>query len=95
MKIIRAQVYINKKFNEDRGKYICDKIDKCIENTSIDYLCYFSNYNNKEVMLFDIYTQGNTFNECESLYQRMKNIIKNNTQEIPHQLAKIKAEKIL
>lgn len=95
MKIIKAQLYINKKVNEEQGKQICNKIDKCIENTYIDYSCYFSDYNNKEVMVFDIYIQANTFKDCEYFYQMMKRAIKDCSYEAVHQIAKIKAEKII
>ena len=40
MKIIKAQLYINKKVNEEQGKRICNKIDKEIEGWPIDYNSY-------------------------------------------------------
>lgn len=91
MKVIKAQLYINKKVNEERGKHICNKIDKEIEGWPIDYNSYQAN----EVMVFDIYIQANTFKDCEYFYQMMKRAIKDCSYEAVHQIAKIKAEKIL
>ena len=90
MKIIKAQLYINKKVNEERGKRICNKIDKEIEGWPIDYSSYQAN----ELMVFDIYIQANTFKDCEYFYQMMKRAIKDCSYEAVHQIAKIKAEKI-
>ena len=90
MKVIKAQLYINKKVNEERGKLICNKIDKEIEGWPIDY-----QVNLNEVMAFDIYIQANTFKDCEYFYQMMKRAIKDCSYEAVHQVAKIKAEKIV
>lgn len=95
MKVIKAQVYVNKKVDEAHGKYICNKIDKYIEGWPIDYSSYQSNLNNKEIMVFDIMINANTWKDCEYFYSMMKRAIKDNTYESPHQLAKIKAEKIM
>ena len=92
MKVIKAQLYINKKVNEEKCKLICNKIDKRIEGWPIDYQ---ANLNNKEVMIFDIYIQANTFKDCEYFYQMMKRAIKDCSYEVPRQIAKIKAEKII
>ena len=92
MKVIKAQLYINKKVNEESGKHICNKIDKEIEGWPIDYNSYQGNLN---VMVFDIYIQANTFKDCEYFYQMMKRAIKDCSYESVHQIAKIKAEKIL
>ena len=91
MKVIKAQLYINKKVNEEQGKHICNKIDKEIEGWPIDYSSYQAN----ELMVFDIYIQANTFKDCEYFYQMMKRAIKDCSYEAVHQAAKIKAEKIL
>ena len=91
MKVIKAQLYVNKKVNEEQGKRICNKIDKEIESWPIDYSSYQAN----EVMVFDIYIQANTFKDCEYFYQMMKRAIKDCSYEAVHQIAKIKAEKIL
>lgn len=90
MKVIKAQLYINKKVNEERGKQICNKIDKEIEGWPIDY-----QVNLNELMVFDIYIQANTFKDCEYFYQMMKRAIKDCSYEAVHQITKIKAEKIL
>ena len=90
MKVIKAQLYINKKVNEEIGKHICNKIDKEIEGWPIEYNSYQAN----EVMVFDIYIQANTFKDCEYFYQTMKRAIKDCSYEAVHQIAKIKAEKI-
>ena len=95
MKVIKAQLYINKKVNEEQGKHICNKIEKEIEGCPIDYSSYKANLNNKEVMVFDIYIQANTFKDCEYFYQMMKRAIKDCSYEAVHQIAKIKAEKII
>ena len=94
MKIIKAQLYINKKVNEERGKRICNKIDKEIEDWPINYNSYQANLNNKDVMVFDIYIQANTFKDCEYFYQMMKRAIKDCSYEVVHQIAKIKAENL-
>ena len=91
MKVIKAQLYINKKVNEEQGKLICNKIDKEIEGWPIDYSSYQAN----ELMVFDIYIQANTFKDCEYFYQMMKRAIKDCSYESVHQIAKIKAEKII
>ena len=91
MKVIKAQLYINKKVNEEQGKHICNKIDKEIEGCPIDYSSYQAN----ELMVFDIYIQANTFKDCEYFYQMMKRAIKDCSYEAVHQIAKIKAEKII
>ena len=95
MKVIKAQLYINKKVNEEQGKHICNKIDKEIECWPIDYSSYQANLNNKEVMVFDIYIQANNFKDCEYFYQMMKRAIKDCSYEAVHQIAKIKAEEII
>ena len=95
MKIIKARLYINKKVNEEQGKHICNKIDKEIEGWPIEYSSYQGDLNNKEVMVFDIYIQANTFKDCEYFYQMMKRAIKDCSYEVVHQIAKIKAEKII
>lgn len=87
--IIKAQLYINKKVNEEQGKHICNKIDKETEGWPIDYSSYQAN----ELMVFDI--QANTFKDCEYFYQMMKRAIKDCSYEVVHQIAKIKAEKII
>ena len=89
MKIIKAQLYINKKVNEERGKLICNKIDKEIEGWPIDY-----QVNLNEVMAFDIYIQANTFKDCEYFYRMMKRAIKDCSYEAVHQIAKIKEDLI-
>ena len=91
MKVIKAQLYINKKVNEEQGKLICNKIDKEIEGWPIDYSSYQAN----ELMVFDIYIQANTFKDCEYFYQMMKRAIKDCSYEVVHQIVKIKAEKII
>ena len=91
MKVIKAQLYINKKVNEEQGKHICNKIDKEIECWPNDYSSYQAN----ELMVFDIYVQANTFKDCEYFYQMMKRAIKGCSYEVVHQIAKIKAEKII
>ena len=90
MKVIKAQLYINKKVNEEQGKHICNKIDKEIERWPIEYNSYQAN----ELMVFDIYIQANTFKDCEYFYQMMKRAIKDCSYEVVHQIVKIKAEKI-
>ena len=90
MKVIKAKLYINKKVNEERGKHICNEIDKRIKGCPINYNSYQAN----EVMVFDIYIQANTFKDCEYFYQMMKRAIKDCSYEVAHQIAKIKAEKI-
>ena len=90
MKVIKAQVYINKKVNEERGKQICDEIDKEIEGWPIHY----NSYQGNELMVFDIYIQANTFKDCEYFYQMMKRAIKDCSYEAVHQITKIRAEKI-
>ena len=91
MKVIKAQLYINKKVNEERGKRICNKIDKEIEGWPIDYNAYQEN----ERMVFNVYIRANTFKDCEYFYQMMKRAIKDCSYEAVHQIAKIKAEKII
>lgn len=91
MKVIKAQLYINKKANEERVKHICNEIDKRIEGLPIKYNSYPGDLN---VMLFDIYIQANTFKDCEYFYQTMKRAIKDCSYEVAHQIAKIKTEKI-
>lgn len=95
MKIIKAQLYINKKVNEERVKHICNEIDKRIKGLPINYNSYPGDLNNKEVMVFDIYIQANTFKDCEYFYQMIKRAIKDCSYEVAHQIAKIKAEKII
>lgn len=95
MKTIKAQLYVNKKVDEDHGKIICNKIDKEIEGWPIDYTSYQANLNNKDVMVFDIYIQANTFTDCDIFFSYMKRAIREYTYEVPHQLVKIKAEKIV
>lgn len=90
MKVIKAQLYINKKVNEEQGKCICNKIDKEIEGWPIDYSSYQAN----ELMVFNVYIQANTFKDCEYFYQMMKRAIKDCSYEAVHQIVKIKAEKI-
>ena len=90
MKVIKAQLYINKKVNEERGKRICNKINKEIEGWPINYNSYQAN----ELMVFDIYIQANTFKDCEYFYQMMKRAIKDCSYEVVHQITKIKAEEI-
>lgn len=90
MKIIKAQLYINKKLNEERGKRICNKIDKEIEGWPINYNSYQVN----EVMVFNVYIRANTFKDCEYFYKMMKRAIKDCSYEVVHQIAKIKAEEI-
>ena len=94
MKVIKAQLYINKRVNEEQGKHICNKIDKEIEDWPINYNSYQANLNNKDVMVFDIYIQANTFKDCEYFYQMMKRAIKDCSYEVVHQIAKIKAENL-
>ena len=94
MKVIKAQLYINKKVNEEQCKHICNKIDKEIEGWPIDYRSYQANLNNKEVMVFDIYIQANTFKDCEYFYQMMKRAIKDCSYEAVHPNVKIKGEEI-
>ena len=89
MKVIKAQLYINKKVNEEKAKHICNKIDKRIEGWPINYSSYQAN----EVMVFNVYIQANTFKDCEYFYQIMKRAIKDCSHEVAHQIAKIKAEK--
>ena len=89
MKVIKAQLYINKKVNEERGKRICNKIDKEIEGWPIDY----NSYQENEIMVFNVYIRANTFKDCEYFYQMMKRAIKDCSYEVVHQIAKIKAEK--
>ena len=91
MKVIKAKLYINKKVNEERGKHICNEIDKRIKGLPINY----NSYQENEVMLFNVYIQANTFKDCEYFYQMMKRAIKDCSYEVAHQIAKIKAEKIL
>ena len=91
MKVIKAKLYINKKVNEEKGKLICNKIDKRIKGWPIEYNSYQAN----ELMVFDIYIQANTFKDCEYFYQMMKRAIKDCSYEAVHQIAKIKAEKII
>ena len=95
MKVIKEKLYINKKVNEEKGKLICNKIDKRIKGLPINYNSYPGDLNNKEVMVFDIYIQANTFKDCEYFYQMMKRAIKDCSYEVAHQIAKIKAEKII
>ena len=90
MKVIKAKLYINKKVNEERVKHICNEIDKRIKGCPINYSSYQAN----EVMVFNVYIQANTFKDCEYFYQMMKRAIKDCSYEVPHQIAKIKAEKI-
>lgn len=90
MKVIKAQLYVNKKVNEEQGKRICNKIDKGIEGWPIEYNSYQAN----ELMVFDIYIQANTFKDCECFYQMMKRAIKDCSYEAVHQIVKIKAEEI-
>ena len=89
MKVIKAQLYIKKKVNEEKGKQICNKIDKEIEGWPIDY-----QVNLNEVMVFNVHIQANTFKDCEYFYQMMKRAIKDCSYEVVHQIAKIKAEEI-
>ena len=89
MKVIKAQLYINKKVNEEKCKLICNKIDKRIKGLPINYNSYQAN----EVMVFNVYIQANTFKDCEYFYQMMKRAIKDCSYEAVHQIAKIKAEK--
>ena len=73
MKIIKAQLYINKKVNEERGKRICNKIDKEIESWPINYNSYQGNLDNKEVMIFNVYitcTSKSTFKFCSHSFSR-------------------------
>ena len=91
MKVIKAQLYINKKVNEEQSKRICNKIDKEIEGWPIDYNSYQAN----ELMVFNVHIQANTFKDCEYFYQMMKRAIKDCTYEAIHQITKIKAEKIV
>ena len=93
-KVIKAQLYVNKKVNEEKGKAICDEIDKYIEGWPIDYSSYQANYNDKEVMVFDIYIEAETFHDCDYYLSMLRRAIKQYTFESPHQIAKIKAEKI-
>ena len=95
MKVIKAQLYINKKVNEEQGKHICNKIDKEIEGWPIDYNSYQGNLDNKEIMVFNVYIRANTFKDCEYFYQIMKRAIKDCSYEAVHQVAKIKAEEIV
>ena len=90
MKIIKAQLYINKKVNEERAKRICNKIDKEIEGWPINYNSYQTN----ELMVFNVYIRANTFKDCEYFYQMMKRAIKDCSYEVVRQIAKIKAEEI-
>ena len=90
MKIIKAQLYIKKKVNEEQAKRICNKIDKEIEGWPIDYSSYQAN----ELMVFDIYIQANTFKDCEYFYQMMKRAIKDCSYEAVHPIDKIKTEEI-
>ena len=89
MKIIKAQLYINKKVNEERGNRICKKIDKEIEGWPINYNSYQVN----EIMVFNVYIRANTFKDCEYFYKMMKRAIKDCSYEVVHQIVKIKAEK--
>ena len=95
MKVIKAQLYVNKKVSEEKGRDICDKIDTYVKDYPIDYSSYQATLNDKEVMVFDIYIEGRTFHDCDIFYSYMRRAIKEYTFESPHQLAKIKAEKIL
>ena len=90
MKIIKAQLYINKKVNEERGKRICNKIDKEIEDWPINY----NSYQENERMVFNVYIRANTFKDCEYFYKMMKRAIKDCSYEGVHQAVKIKAEEI-
>ena len=90
MKVIKAQLYIKKKVNEEKAKHICNEIDKRIKGLPINYSSYQAN----ELMVFDIYIQANTFKDCEYFYQMMKRAIKDCSYEVAHQIAKIKAENL-
>ena len=90
MKIIKAQLYINKKVNEERGNRICKKIDKEIEGWPINY----NSYQGNEGMVFNVYIRANTFKDCEYFYKMMKRAIKDCSYEVVHQISKIKAEEI-
>lgn len=89
MKVIKAQLYINKKVNEEKGKQICNKIDKEIEGWPIDY-----QVNLNERMVFNVHIQANTFKDCEYFYQMMKRAIKDCSYEAVHPIDKIKTEEI-
>lgn len=89
MKVIKAQLYINKKVNEEKGKQICNKIDKEIEGWPIDY-----QVNLNEVMVFNVHIRANTFKDCEYFYQMMKRAIKDCSYEAVHPINKIKTEEI-
>lgn len=91
MKVIKAQLYINKKVNEEQAKRICNKIDKEIEGWPIYYNSHQANLN---IMVFDIYIQANTFKDCEYFYQMMKRAIKDCSYEAVHKNVKIKTEEI-
>ena len=90
MKVIKAQLYINKKVNEDQSKRICNKIDKEIETWPIDYNSYQAN----ELMVFNVHIRANTFKDCEYFYQMMKRAIKDCSYEAVHPIDKIKIEEI-
>ena len=90
MKVIKAQLYINKKVNEERAKHICNKIDKEIEGWPIDY----NSYQAKELMVFNVHIRANTFKDCEYFYQMMKRAIKDCSYEAVHPIDKIKTEEI-
>lgn len=94
-KAIKAQVYINKKIkDESHGKAICNKIDKNIEGWPIDYRSYQSEFDNKSIMVFDIYIECDTYKDCDYFYKMMKQAIKDCSYESPHQVAKVKCEVI-
>ena len=63
MKVIKAQLYVNKKVNEEQAKRICNKIDKEIVD-----------YQTNERMVFNVYIRANTFKDCEYFYQMMKRL---------------------
>ena len=90
MKVIKAQLYIKKKVNEEQANRICNKIDKEIEGWPIDYNSYQAN----ELMVFNVRIQANTFKDCEYFYQMMKRAIKDCSYEAVHPIDKIKAEEI-
>ena len=86
-KKIKAQVYIPK-MDIELFKKKCEIINEYLDMTSIEYDSYLADYDEKEVIVFELVTVGNTVKEVNEDYKYFKSLVKEHIGKQPKQIIK-------